>query len=142
MQTNQPNQQELLALETQYWQAIKDRDAQTAMKLSDDPCILTGAQGFGSFTPEQLAAMMPEARYELRDFQIDPGAEVKLISPDVAVVAYKVHEDLIVEGEPLSLDAAESSTWVKRGSQWRCALHTEALLGDPFGRDRVFESVF
>ena len=44
---------------------------------------------------------------------------------NVAIVAYKVHEDLIVEGKPVSLDATDSSTWVKRGGQWRCALHTD-----------------
>jgi hypothetical protein len=34
------------------------------------------------------------------------------------------------------LDAADSSTWVRRNGRWLCALHTEAILGDPFGRDR------
>jgi hypothetical protein len=48
-----------------------------------------------------------------------------------------VHEDLIVDGKPVSLDAADSSTWVKRDGQWKCAMHTEAILGDPFGRDRT-----
>jgi hypothetical protein len=25
---------------------------------------------------------------------------------------------------------------VRRNGQWVCALHTESMLGDPFGRDR------
>jgi hypothetical protein len=60
-----------------------------------------------------------------------------MLSDDVAIVAYTVHEDLTVEGKPVSLDAAESSTWVRRDGNWLCAMHTEALTGDPFGRDRV-----
>jgi len=26
---------------------------------------------------------------------------------------------------------------VRRDGRWRCVLHTEALAGDPFGRDRA-----
>jgi hypothetical protein len=46
-----------------------------------------------------------------------------------------VHEDLTVDGKPVTLDAAESSTWVRRDGRWACAMHTEAIAGDPFGRD-------
>ena len=48
----------------------------------------------------------------------------------------RVHEDLTVEGEPVSLDAADASVWVRREGHWRCAMHTESITGDPFGRDR------
>lgn len=128
---------ELMELERQYWEAIKHRDGKTAAALSDDPCVVTGAQGFGSFTPKQLGSMMHDGRYELRSFRIEKDPEVQMLGDDVAVVAYRVHEDLIVEGKPVSLEATDSSTWIKRDGQWRCALHTEAILGDPFGRDRT-----
>ena len=36
----------------------------------------------------------------------------------------------------MALDAADSSTWVRRDGRWLCAMHTEAIAGDPFGRDR------
>ena len=58
---------------------------------------------------------------------------------DVALVAYKVHEELTVEGELLTLESAESSVWVRREGGWRCAMHSESILGDPFGRDRIPE---
>jgi len=35
-----------------------------------------------------------------------------------------------------TLDAADASTWVKKDGRWLCALHTESLIGDPYGRDR------
>jgi hypothetical protein len=53
----------------------------------------------------------------------------------LAIVAYQVHEELTVDGKPVTLDAADSSTWVRRNGRWLCALHTEAIAGDPFGRD-------
>jgi hypothetical protein len=128
---------ELMELERQYWEAIKNRDSKTAAALTDDPCVVSGAQGYGAFSPRQIGSMMNDGRYELRSYRIDNNPEVQLIKDDVAIISYKVHEDLIVEGKPVAIDATDSSTWVKREGQWRCALHTEVLLGDPFGRDKT-----
>jgi len=126
---------ELLDLENQYWQAMKDKDVETAMRLTDDECIVTGAQGVGRVNRETLAAMLKNAPYTLHDFELnDP--EVRALGDDVAIVAYKVHEELTVDGKPVKLDAADASTWIRRDGKWRCALHTEAIVGDPFGRDR------
>jgi hypothetical protein len=129
-------EKELLGLEKQYWQAIKDKDVDAAMRLSDDPCIVAGAQGIGSLDRKSLGGMMRAASYTLNDFKFSDDAKVRLLSNDIAIVAYKVREDLTVEGKPVSFEAAESSTWVRRDGRWVCALHTESLAGDPFGRDR------
>ena len=129
-------EQELLQLEKQYWQAMKDKDVDTAMRLTDDPCFVTGAQGIGRIDKQSLSKMMATASYTLHDFSVDDDVQVRLLSKDVAVLAYKVNEQLTVEGKPVSLDAADSSTWVRRDGRWVCALHTEAILGDPFGRVR------
>lgn len=129
---------ELFALERQYWQALRDRDASTAMRLSDDAFIVTGAQGVDTMERTAIAAMMATQSYALRSFRIDEDhAQVSRLGDDVAVLAYQVHEELTVDGQPVAFDAAESSTWVRRDGSWRCALHTESILGDPFGRDRV-----
>jgi ketosteroid isomerase-like protein len=122
-------------LENQYWQAIKDRDVDAAMRLTDYPCLVAGATGIGRVDKEAFAKMMKAASYRLHGFEIK-DSEVRLLEDDVALVAYKVHEELTVDGEKVSMDAADSSVWVRRGGQWRCALHTESLAGDPYGRDR------
>ena len=129
-------EKELVKLEKQYWQAIKDQDVETAMELTDDECIVAGAQGFSRISKEAIDGMIRSSEYKLNRFRIGDDPEVRLLSNDVAIVAYKVHEELTVDGEPVTLDAAESSTWVRRGDRWVCALHTEAILGDPYGRDR------
>jgi uncharacterized protein (TIGR02246 family) len=126
---------ELLGLENQYWQAIKEKDVDAAMRLTDEECIVTGAQGVGRINKQAMADMMKHAPYTLDSFELkDP--EVRQLRDDVAVLAYNVHEELTVEGKPLKLDAADASTWVRRDGRWLCALHTESLVGDPFGRDR------
>jgi uncharacterized protein (TIGR02246 family) len=130
-----PIEAQLLDLEKQYWQAIKDRDVQAAMRLTDDPCIVTGAQGVARVTRQAFAAMLQAGGYTLHEFILS-DVQVRVLSEDVAILAYKVKELLTVDGRPLTLEAADSSTWVRREGQWMCALHTEALPGDPFGRDR------
>jgi len=133
--TMEPTAQELIGLETQYWEAIKHKDAETARRLTDDECIVAGAQGVGHIERDALADMMRRAPYTLDEFDID-NIEVRLLRNDVAIVAYKIQERLTVDGRSVMLDAADSSTWIRRDGQWRCALHTESIVGDPFGRDR------
>ena len=130
-------EQELLGLEKKYWQAIKDKDLEAALALTDDPCILAGAQGVQSIGREQFESMMNSANYTLHDFELSEDAQVRMLGDNVAVLAYEVREQLTVEGMPLTLEAAEASTWVKRNGKWVCALHTESITGDPFGRDRA-----
>ena len=129
-------EKELLDLERRYWQALQDGDDATALKLSDDPCIVAGATGVASLDRNTMAGMLKQGLWKLRHFDIDPDVKVKKISDDVAVLAYKVREELMVNGKPVQLEAADASTWVRKNGQWVCALHTEALTGDPFGRDR------
>lgn len=119
------------------WERLKDGDLPAVLDLTDDPCIVTGAPGLGSIGHEQYQSMMSNASWTIEGFDIGDDATVRLLGDDTAIVAYTVHEDLTVDGEPVSLDATEASTWIRRDGRWRCALHAEAIAGDPFGRDRT-----
>jgi len=79
--------------------------------------------------------MTKSTPFMLRDFKLK-DVQVHLLRDDVAVLAYAVHEELTVAGEPVAFDAADTSAWVRRDGRWLCALHTESIVGDPFGRDR------
>ena len=127
---------ELIQLEKRYWQALQDQDGATAARLSDEPSILAGAQGVSSLDRKTIASMFDAFESKLESFELK-SPQVRFLTDDVAVVAYTVHEELIVEGKPLAVDAADSSTWIRRDGGWLCALHSESLLGDPFGRDRM-----
>src|SRR5678815_1365835 len=120
-------EKELLELERQYWQAIQSGDAETAGRLSDDPCIVTGAQGVGKLSRQQLKGMMNAGAWKLEGFEIS-NAIVSKVTDDVAAIAYKVHEKLTVDGKPLTLEASDSSTWVRRNGSWVCAVHTLSLI--------------
>ena len=126
-------QQELLAKERQYWNAIKEKDAATALSLSDEDCLVVGAQGIGALSKAALEKMLRGASYELRDFSIEE-LRLRPISEDVMALAYKVREELELEGRTIRLVAYDTSLWTRRDGQWVCAMHTESLAGDPFGR--------
>ena len=129
-------EKELVGLEKQFWQTMKDKDIDAALKLTHDPCIVTGAQGISRIDRESFAKLMTGATWTLHDFSFDK-IEVERLSDDVAIIGYKVREKLTVDGKPLTMEAADTSTWVKKKGEWLCAMHTEALAGDPYGRDRV-----
>ena len=132
---DEPLRDELLAMENKYWQAMQDKDVKTALSMTLDPCIVAGPTGPATVDKQKFEQMMNGAKWTLHEFDIR-DAQVQQLSDDVAILAYKVHEELTVEGKKVVLDAADASTWVKRDGQWLCALHTESLSGDPFGRDR------
>jgi hypothetical protein len=105
------------------------------MRLTDDSCIVTGASGVARIDRNQFVRMLNSAKYTLNKFDMK-DVQVQLLNDDVALVAYKVHEEMTVDGKPIALDAADSSTWIRRDGRWLCAAHSEAISGDPYGRDR------
>ena len=133
--TPQTAEKQIIKLEKQYWQALKDGDVEAALELTDDPAIVTGSQGVGSIDHETYRSMMENATWTIDEVELG-DIQVRMLGDDVAITAYTVKEELTVEGEPVTLEAADTSTWVRRNGQWVCALHTESVLGDPFGRDR------
>jgi ketosteroid isomerase-like protein len=116
---------------------MQDKDVDAAVELTDDPCVVTGAQGVGRVDRASFKGMMENASWSIVDYRMGDDVEVLVLGDDTAVVAYTVHEDLTVDGTPVSFDAAETSTWVRRDGRWVCAAHTEAITGDPYGRDRA-----
>jgi hypothetical protein len=105
--------QELLALEKQYWDAIRNK---------------------GEIDKKTLAGMVENAPYELKKFRFGEDVHVRRLAEDVAIIAYKVSEEMFVDGKPATLEAFDSSVWVRRNGSWVCAAHTETLAGDPYGR--------
>ena len=126
-------EQEIVELETEYWRAIRDKDTDAAIRLTDEPCLVAGAQGARSVDHKAFVAMAKSPVWELRKFEL-ADADVRMLTDDVAVIGYTVTEEMVVEGKPLTLKAADTSTWVRRNGRWVCAVHTESVLGDPFGR--------
>ena len=130
--------QELLALERSYWDALKDRDARTVARLTSEACLVAGASGASVFDPSSIRKLVDSATYRIKDYRIDPQTvHISHLSDDLVGMTYGVHEDLEVDGKPVKLDAFDTSVWKMTDNGWTNVLHTESIKGDSFGRDRM-----
>ena len=114
-----------------------EKDTETSVSMLVDTSVVAGAQGFSILSHDDYRGMakQSEGMYELKSFKLG-DMKVTFPSDDVAVVAYKAQAEMTVEGKPMTLEAADATTWVRKNGEWLAALHTESLMGDPFGRDR------
>ena len=129
---------ELLEHERRFWNAMRDKDGEATSEMTADNCIVVGAQGVSTVDKETMAKLTKEGDWELERYTFDDSTtQVQFLSEDVALVAYKVKEKLRVEGKPVNLEANDASVWVRKNGEWLCAMHTESLVGDPFGRDKI-----
>lgn len=132
------NEKQLLELEHGFWNAMLSKDAERAGAMTDDECILVGAQGVSVVDGPAMARLTKANEWELKRYAFDEeSTRVRFLADDIALVAYRVDERVVVNGETVPITANDASVWVRRDGQWRCALHTESLVGDPFGRDRT-----
>ena len=116
--------------------SLQDHDIDESLRLTEFPLLLTGAQGASTIDKDTFVKLSNDHTWEIESFDLSK-IQINVVNPNLALVAYHVHEDLTVDGgEPVSFDAADASVWIRRGGTWKCALHTESLLGDPYGRDR------
>ena len=130
--------QELLEHERRFWNAMRAKDGEAASQMTHDNCIVVGAQGVSAITPETMGRLTTEGDWELERYSFDESSsQVQFLNEDVALVAYQVKEKLTVDGTPVNLEANDSSVWVRKNGEWLCAMHTESLVGDPFGRDKT-----
>ena len=133
----QVHEQKIIDLEQKFWRTMVERNTEASVAMLPEKSIVAGAQGAALLTRDDYRGMAKEGDrlWRLKSFRLE---DVKVIFPteDVAVIAYIVTEEMEVEGQPLTLKAADATTWVRQNGEWLAALHTESVLGDPFGRDR------
>jgi uncharacterized protein (TIGR02246 family) len=134
----QTREQELIDTEQHFWDAMQTKDGEAAAELTDDGSIIVGAQGVSKIDRKSMAKMTAEGKWELKEFSFDEKTrQVRFLTDGIAILGYSVSEQIVVEGKELRLDAHDSSVWIRRDGEWRCALHTESPAGDPFARDKA-----
>ena len=129
------NKQQIIELETRFWQSMKDKDVDTAKSLIAKEGLVTGPMGTMTMDPDKYAQMTRDGQWTLQNFKID---KVEVVQPnaDSAIIAYEVRQTGDMKGQPMDLRCADSSVWVKEGGDWKCALHTETILEDANARQR------
>ena len=127
------NKQQIIDLETRFWQSMKDKDVATAKSLIAQEGLVTGPMGTMTINPEKYAQMTRDGQWTLENFEMK-NVEVVQPTPDSAIIAYEVRQTGDMKGRKMDLRCADSSVWVKEGSDWKCALHTETILEDASAR--------
>lgn len=117
----------ILDLETSFWQSMVDKDSALAKTMIAEECLITGPMGSMKIDPAKYAKMTEDSQWNLEHFSFS-DVDVIMPSRDVAVIAYKVHQVGAMKGDKMDMHCADSSTWVREGGAWKCALHTETIL--------------
>ena len=123
-----PDSATIERLEKDFWQSMVDKDADKAVTMIADECLITGPQGTMRSDPADYKRMTEQGEWELDQFEF---SDVQVIFPqeDTAIIAYNVHQTGSMKGQEMDLNCADSSTWVRDGDEWKCALHTETIIG-------------
>lgn len=123
---------EIIALEKDYWDAMKRKDGTRSSQLSGKISLTTGARGVTSIPKEKMGRMTEEGDWTLEAYKFE-DVEVITPAPDVAIIAYKVKQNVTMQGKKQEFEAADISTWIRGADGWECHAHSETILQDSKG---------
>jgi ketosteroid isomerase-like protein len=126
---SKPTNDEIIALEKSYWEAIKAKDGARTAELSGEPALVSGPRGVMSIAKDRMGKMTEEGGWALHSYEFD-DVEVATPAPNVAIIAYTVRQKVTMDGKSSELRAADSSTWIKGPNGWECHAHSETFLDD------------
>ena len=118
---------EIIALEKEYWDAMKRKDGKRTAQLSGKTALTTGARGVTSISKAKMGEMTESGDWSLDSYDF---SDVEVINPtdNVAIIAYKVKQNVTMDGKTQQLHAADSSTWIRGADGWECHAHSETFL--------------
>ncbi|MGZ3693822.1 MAG: nuclear transport factor 2 family protein [Bdellovibrionota bacterium] len=128
MDKNSPLAKELIGLEKKYWQAMQDHNLSAALELTDFPCLVAGPQGARLVHINQFKKMFASHKDSTMHVTFNGEPEVRMLNENSAIIAYKVRSETHSKGKVQTVEAVDTSTWVKRDGEWACAHHTETPL--------------
>lgn len=124
-----PTKDEIVALEKEYWDAMKRKDGKRTSQLSGKVALTTGARGVTKIPKTKMGEMTEDRHWTLESYEFS-DVEVVMPPDDVAIIAYKVRQSVTMDGRRQELRAADSSTWVRGLDGWECHAHSETFLQD------------
>jgi hypothetical protein len=124
---------EIIALERDYWDAMKRKDGKRTSQLSGKTALTTSARGVTAIPKAKMGQMTEEGSWTLDAYEFE---DVEVVTPadDVAIIAYKVKQNVTMDGKKQELRAADISTWVRGADGWECHAHSETFLQDAKAR--------
>ena len=100
---------------------MKRKDGRRAAELSGDNSLVTGAQGMMTISKDRMEKMTRDGDWTLDSYDFEK-VEVTTPAPDVAIIAYVVHQTVTMNGR------AQDMRWFKGPN--RCHMHTFNAYSD------------
>jgi len=128
----QPPGAVLIDLETKFWQSMVDHDTDVALGLLCEPALMVSAHGAMKFDHAAYRKMADQGTQVVTSFELS-DMEVVFPNEATAVLSYRVKQGVAPRGGGSTRheEMQDSSTWVKTGEDWRCAIHTETPAHPP-----------
>ena len=120
-------QKQIEELEHKFWQSMVDGETRVATSMLTEPALMVSSHGANKFDHAAYEKMAADDTHKLVGFKLDQ-MDVVFPTDDVAVATYHVAQSMERKGEPLEMEAYDTSTWVNMGGAWKCVAHTESAV--------------
>jgi len=118
--------EELMALEKASWGYMRDQNYDGMKGYLADDGLLIFNDGT-RFNKRETLELMKD--YKLDSFTIEPTYAVRMITPDVATLLYRVTYTSSVKGAPMTTaKTLSSSVYVRRDGKWWSVLYQESPI--------------
>jgi uncharacterized protein (TIGR02246 family) len=117
---------DLMALEKASWGYMRDKNYDGMKGYMADDGLLIFSDGT-RFNKRETLELMKD--YKLDSFTIEPTYAVRMITPDVATLLYRVTYTSSVKGGPMTTaKTLSSSVYVRRDGKWWSVLYQESPI--------------
>jgi hypothetical protein len=113
----------LMKLEIESWQFLKEKNIDGAKDYLGDDALLIFGDGT-RYSKAEYLKVLPDFR--LDSLNIEPNAEIRIWTPDVATLLYRVtYASALKDAKAVTLKVMSSSTYVRRNNKWLSVLYQE-----------------
>ncbi|HYD07927.1 MAG TPA: nuclear transport factor 2 family protein [Reyranella sp.] len=114
---------ELMELEKGSWFFMRDKNVEGMRSFLGDDALLIFGDG-NRYNKRQTLELMKD--FELLQISFEPTYAVRMLSPDVATLLYRVtYTSKVKDGKPETIKVLSSSVYARRDGKWWSVLYQE-----------------
>ena len=118
--------EELMALEKGSWDFMRNNNQEGMKNFLGDDALLIFGDG-NRYNKRQTLELMKD--FALQSLTIEPTYAVRMLSPDVATLLYRVTYTATVKGgKPETMKVLSSSVYARRDGKWWSVLYQETPI--------------
>jgi len=124
----------IIDLERKFWQSLVEQDTDAALDMLCEPALMVSSHGAMKFDHQGYRRMAEDSGYAVQSYELS-NLDVVFPNDDTAIVTYRARQKVSPngDGKTLDLDMNDSTTWIRTGEGWKCAVHTETPTANGTG---------